>query len=383
MSGLNFRSRWSIAADSCINLYRAKLICPWPRGPVQVRPASGRRGTKASAPLQRHLASIIHNWQLSSNDMLASWRPSRRPPPPDPQRDDRPRSPQRGNAEPDRPSLERAVTAPLSTPHDAVLSELLGRRGSTSEGSPAPADASRQRLPKISIDGTTSSFYRSERTATASQAAGLRSTSASPNPAHDPVYEPFTGALAGVMTSPVHDHRGSQAMSDADFDHTRDELWAHLSRIRELQSEIAGMHLQMEGIGSSDSRSARRAAGATRRATEEWDDPGEAEELRKAARDAEFATLAETFRGRRAAIDGIMGKLDDLSHALTTFHALPTPVMEFANGRSNTKDSGARPRPFDASISRQDAVLQGEYEPEPVFPESPTSDAPSHVADPY
>ena len=98
-------------------------------------------------------------------------------------------------------------------------------------------------------------------------------------------------------------------MSDADFDHTRDELWAHLARIRELQSEIAGMHLQMEGIGSSDARSARRAAGATRRPTEEWDDPGEAEEQRKAARDAEFATLAETFRGRRVAIDGIMNKV--------------------------------------------------------------------------
>ncbi|KAH9937205.1 uncharacterized protein B0H18DRAFT_969566 [Fomitopsis serialis] len=185
--------------------------------------------------------------------MLASWRPSRRPPPPTPASpDDRPRSSQR-------------VTAPLSTPHDAVLSELLG-------------------LPKISIDGTTSSFYRSERTATPLRLQGC---------ARRPpvqlctrsVYEPFTGALAG--------------------------LWAHLSRIRELQSEIAGMHLQMEGIGSSDARSARRAAGATRRATEEWDDPGEAEEQRNAARDAEFATLAETFRGRRAAIDGIMGKLDD------------------------------------------------------------------------
>ncbi|KAH9837021.1 uncharacterized protein C8Q71DRAFT_907077 [Rhodofomes roseus] len=321
--------------------------------------------------------------------MLPSWRATRKPSPPDLQHppDARPRSPQRGDADETlnaRPSLERTVTAPLSTPHDAVLSELLGQRESASQESAAPVDGpdSRQALPKISIDGTTSSFYRSERTATPSQGAGLRSTSASPNSAHEPIYDPFTGALAGFMTPPAQDHEGSQAMSGADFDHTRDELWVHLSRIRELQSEIAGMHLQMEGIGSSDARSARRAAGATRRATEEWDDPGEAEEQRKAARDAEFATLAETFKGRRAAIDGIMNKLDDLSQALTTFHALPTPVMEFANSRGNTKDSGARPRQRNTSISGQAAVLQDESEREPVFPDSPASDAPSHVANP-
>ncbi|KZT75108.1 hypothetical protein DAEQUDRAFT_734572 [Daedalea quercina L-15889] len=328
--------------------------------------------------------------------MLASWRQSLKPSDPSSQHppDAQQRSQQRNNAEDvanSRPSLERAVTAPLSTPHDAVLSELLGRRGSTSQESLAPHDTTRQALPKISIDGTASSFYRSERTATPSGGAqtGLRSGSASPNPAHDPVYDPFTGALAGVMMSPPHEHEheheGSQAMSDADFDHTRDELWAGLARIRELQSEIAAMHLQMESIGSSDARSARRAAGATRRATEEWDDPGEAEEQRKAAGDAEFATLAETFRGRRAAIDGIMNKLDDLSQALTTFHALPTPVMDFGASRTDTKDSGSRPLPRDTSTSGTGVgatVLQDESERGPVFPESPASDAPPHVSKP-
>lgn len=251
--------------------------------------------------------------------MPGQWRPIRKPsnpslhPPSNPNQ----RSPQRNDREDvanSSPPLDRVITAPLSTPHDAVLSQLLGRRGSTSQDSLIAPDPARHMLPKISIDGTASSLYRSDETPPPSQApqtqTGLRSASASPHSAqHVPIYDPFTGALAGVMTSPVHDHEGSQAMSDADFDQTRDELWAHLARIRELQSEIAGMHLQMEGIGSSDARSARRAAGATRRPTEEWDDPGEAEERRKAARDAEFATLAENFRGRRVAIDGIMNKV--------------------------------------------------------------------------
>lgn len=34
-------------------------------------------------------------------------------------------------------------------------------------------------------------------------------------------------------------------------------------------------------------------------------------------------------------------QLGELSDALTTFHALPTPVMDFATSRNNTKDSAA------------------------------------------
>lgn len=274
--------------------------------------------------------------------MLGPWRPSGKPSKHSLQRPSHPgqRSPQTcedDDVSKSRPSLDRAVVAPLSTPHDIVLSQMLGQRGSTSQDSLVAPDPAQQALPKISIDGTASSLYPSDGTSPPSQAqTGLRSASASPHSAqHDPIYDPFTGGLAGVMTSPVHDHEGSQAMSDADFDQTRDELWAHLARIRELQSEIAVMHLQMEGIGSSDARSARRAAGATRRPTEEWDEPGEAEEQRKAARDAEFATLAATFRGRRVAIDGIMNKVSAFSlpsgatsetqvsplrHSLTTCH---------------------------------------------------------------
>ncbi|KAI0734629.1 hypothetical protein C8Q72DRAFT_806972 [Fomitopsis betulina] len=323
--------------------------------------------------------------------MLGQWRPIRKPSNqllPHPSQ----RSPQRidradvANSNP--PALDRTITAaPLSTPHDVVVSQLLGRRASTSQESLVTPDPARHTLPKISIDGTASSLYHSDETPPPSQArSGLRSASASPlsaQPEHVPIYDPFTGALAGVMTPPVHDPEGGQAMSDTDFDQTRDELWVHLARIRELQSEIAGMHLQMEGVGSSDARSARRAAGATRRATEEWDDPGEAEERSKAMRDAEFATLAETFRGRRVVIDGIMNKLDDLSQALTTFHALPTPVMEFSNSRSNTKDSGSRDGPRDMSVPITNPVegaamtiLRDDSELEPVLPESPASGAP-------
>ena len=40
-----------------------------------------------------------------------------------------------------------------------------------------------------------------------------------------------------------------------------------------------------------------------------------------------------------------LAQLGELSDALTTFHALPTPVMDFTSSRNNTKDSMAAASP--------------------------------------
>ncbi|KAH9947153.1 hypothetical protein B0H21DRAFT_740507, partial [Amylocystis lapponica] len=202
-----------------------------------------------------------------------------------------------------RPSMDRAVTAALSTPHDAVLAEIYGRPSTLS---PLKTDVgSHAQGPRI----FSPSF------------AGLQSAASSPDHSPEPVYDPFTGGLAGVIVPPRPER--DREPSNAPLDQVKDELWAHLARIRELQSEIAGMHVQMEGIGLG----------------EEWEDPDAAAEHGKAARDAEFTQLTESFKTRRTAIDGIMDKLGDLSKSLTTFHALPTPAMDFTTTRSTTKES--------------------------------------------
>ncbi|EJF66936.1 hypothetical protein DICSQDRAFT_164773 [Dichomitus squalens LYAD-421 SS1] len=238
------------------------------------------------------------------------------------------------------------VAAALPTPHDAVLAELQGLR----DGGPQAAhkaDASSRTVPRLSVIPSVGSLERTERTATPS--AGLpRSATSTPGVAHEQLYDPFSGNLAGVMV-PRKDAVGRDVIA-SQFDQRRDELWARLSSIRELQSEVASLHVQMEGIGLNDVRGGKRTAGVGARmhsdtipVAEEWDEPDGAadalEEQRKRARDAEFTNLAETFKGRREAIDAIMNKLGDLSEALTTFHDLPTPVMDFSASRCTTKDS--------------------------------------------
>ena len=79
------------------------------------------------------------------------------------------------------------------------------------------------------------------------------------------------------------------------------------------------------------------------------------------AREIEFASLAQQFNGRRDAIAGIMGQvrrlpllietysltryqLDELSKALTEFHALQVPKIEFPPSSRN----GSLPAPTDS-----------------------------------
>ncbi|KAI0375265.1 hypothetical protein BV20DRAFT_985748 [Pilatotrama ljubarskyi] len=240
------------------------------------------------------------------------------------------------------------VTAALATPHDAVLAELQGPR--SVQPQPKGAEPFRN-APKLSVIPSVGSHERSETQRAASPSlGGPRSTASSPGTTQEPLFDPFSGSLVGVMVPRKQDRDNERDAVASQFEQTREELWARLASIRELQSAVASMHVQMEGSGVNDLRSAKRAAGVTGRVHSDtihvgdnWDEPDgaaeAAEEQRKRARDAEFSDLAETFKGRRKAIDDIMGKLGELSDALTTFHALPTPTMDFAMSRNTTKDS--------------------------------------------
>ncbi|KAI0361343.1 hypothetical protein OH77DRAFT_1544956 [Trametes cingulata] len=238
------------------------------------------------------------------------------------------------------------VTAALATPHDAVLAELQGPR--SVQPQPKGADTLRN-AQNLSAIPSVGSHERSDRPASPSL-AGPRSTASSPGTTQEALFDPFSGSLVGVMIPRKQDRDNERDAVASQFEQTREELWARLASIRELQSAVASMHVQMEGTGVSDLRSTKRAAGVAGRVHSDtihvgdnWDEPDgaaeAAEEQRKRARDAEFSDLAETFKGRRKAIDDIMGKLGELSDALTTFHALPTPTMDFATSRNNTKDS--------------------------------------------
>lgn len=212
----------------------------------------------------------------------------------------------RDNARPDkfspRPVIDRAITAAISTPHDAVLAELQGQRQDLNTS--AKIDANSSVLPTIPSLG---SLERGPGAPSPSQ--GLRSAAATPNGSPEPIYDPFTGTLAYVLPA--------QSPNDVDsshFEQAKDELWSQLGRIRELQSEIAVMHVQMEGVGQSDSRP-KKGQGRTHSDTivgEEWPDPEQIEQEQKKARDAEFESLAKAFEGRHTAIGKIMNKARSL-----------------------------------------------------------------------
>ncbi|KIM70230.1 hypothetical protein SCLCIDRAFT_6483 [Scleroderma citrinum Foug A] len=218
-----------------------------------------------------------------------------------------------------------------------------------------------------------------------------------------PLYDPFSGARIGDHTPPATSTATANTTSTTGVDQLGQQqnkshclpmagdsdLWSHLSRILELQAEVAGMHAEMEGVGVAGSsagghgsvrldpnsgtsgthaagvnagNSKRRMRGATMPvgdddeppqrvrsvdgavtdSSSEDEDEDDAEGFTKRRRDEDFAKLADQFTERKIAIARIMNKLDDLSGALKAFHALPTPHMDLGlatTSRTNTISS--------------------------------------------
>lgn len=240
------------------------------------------------------------------------------------------------------------VTAALATPHDAVLADL---RGAPREPTP-PTRVDAPRGPKLNVLASVGSLARTERTPTPS--AGGRSAAATPGVPHEPLLDPFSGADVGTVV-PRRD-AGEPLRDGSCFDRRREELWTGLANIRELQGEVARLHVQMEGVGLGDGRGGKRAAGAVvgvgrvhsdtiAGGDERWDEAeggGAAadagEEQRKRARDAEFTNLAETFKGRRDAIEAIMGKVRDSDWLRRTIGWPGCAARDWASWRTLTDE---------------------------------------------
>ncbi|KZS86839.1 hypothetical protein SISNIDRAFT_471437 [Sistotremastrum niveocremeum HHB9708] len=162
-----------------------------------------------------------------------------------------------------------------------------------------------------------------------------------------------TASAAGLATYPLESTTPSATAQAAQF-------WAHLSKIRSLQAEIAALHIHMEGVSSAGRTSARGAVvapvpsppqsgsgfgGSSRtRGKEGGNEGGEEKE-----RAVEFEKLVEKFERRKEGVDKIMAKMDLLSNALNEFHTLQAPNLRFSvssggqsqpQSRESTQDAG-------------------------------------------
>ncbi|TFK56737.1 hypothetical protein OE88DRAFT_1650173 [Heliocybe sulcata] len=280
----------------------------------------------------------------SSNDLLS---PPRRP----------------SVSQPDGEDLSRDAPAVLSNPHDTILADLMGRSRDTV--SPPNANAGAQQ-------GSPIQHGQQEQ---GSSGVTSAMTAPVPVPASETLYDPFTGAPLGTIHAP-------ESAAGEDPEATRDQLWSHLSQIRELQSDIAAMHVTMEKIGQPDRKRNRKgkaerivtAALRLRERESVWDTEGEGDTVPgidtdktgKKARDQDFDKLADRFAGRKEAINEIMNKLDQLSQAVTQFHALREPSIDFSS-RANTATTD--PTPTTSPVAQAPAAAAAPPSGHPDLPD--------------
>jgi hypothetical protein len=189
-------------------------------------------------------------------------------------------------------------TAALNTPHDAVLAELQGHPPGHDLSARRDATPSTSALGMQSIDTLP---------AAGSDAPGSVATSTSPPP--ESLYDPFTGAAIGILFPTPSAKINSSSSSSSE------DLWAHLTRIRSLQADVARLHLTMEGIGVGDAvtphlRSAGpRAVGERLEDDEDSDGDGGGGSEAEKRRAREFERSEQRFDRRKEEIGQIMGKV--------------------------------------------------------------------------
>jgi hypothetical protein len=229
-----------------------------------------------------------------------------------------------------------AFTAALSTPHDAVLAELQGHLPGHDLSARTDATPSTSALGMQSVDTLP---------AAASDAPGSIATSTSPPP--ESLFDPFTGVAIGFL-SPTSSAKNSGSGSGSSED-----LWAHLSRIRSLQADVARLHLTMEGIGAGDSVTPHLRSAAPRAVGERLEDDensdgdggGGSEAEKRLAR--EFERSEQRFDRRKEEIGQIMAKASAPS---VFFFEVPFELM-WGAARSWTR-SRRHSRRFMRSIRR-------------------------------
>ena len=236
--------------------------------------------------------------------------------------------------EDNRPALK------FLSPHDAVLARMHGQALVGNEDVSLRDRDATQSADRLSPAGSYST-----------------TNNLANNHQKDVLYDPFDGTPLGLLvpsTSQDHPQNRSDSRKRGTESENK-EQWVHLSRVLDLQSEIAKMHLDMENIGSSDGKGkgavkGRQAKtkvprdhgrgrmdrnevsgvqdGSERRyATSETDredttdedeegvdTAGDEENERKRARETEFANLAEDFARRNEDVGEIMNKVCGFAH---------------------------------------------------------------------
>lgn len=203
----------------------------------------------------------------------------------------------------------RSLASAISTPHDAVLADLHGHSKATT-GTPG-------------YPGTSASHI-------SHQTLGA-SPPGSTVPAPELVHDPFEGNLLGTFVPPDANLHPEAYDPLSDAATKNEELWSHLSSVLELQSQIAGLHVGMEGIGSKAGdygkgkgkgpilKTGKRAWQESKLRVETNDESvgtgedegveADEEEQKNREREEEFARLADQFEGRKEGINEIMNKV--------------------------------------------------------------------------
>jgi hypothetical protein len=165
------------------------------------------------------------------------------------------------------------------------------------------------------------------------------STAANSNTAKEVLNDPFDGSPLGVI-SDSQQHGGVPGHDRGQKD---EELWVHLSRVLDLQNQVAKMHSEMEAVGPNHGkgkasgrgrahRKGKQEAGSSDHSdagtgvkegmrggirledAHEGDEEGvevagDEEGEIKRAREVEFAGLADQFVGSNESINAVMGKV--------------------------------------------------------------------------
>ncbi|KAG9124208.1 hypothetical protein FRC07_012404 [Ceratobasidium sp. 392] len=242
-------------------------------------------------------------------------------------------------------------------PHYLGSYETLARRQSTSGNEKKPPVLA---VEKPTGDGLASPFSPS--TALLDQRPTI-------------INDPFTGEPAATL-SPDHEAPStSWTMFEGCVADTalQDQFWSHVAKIRELQSEVAKMHIAMESIGQppppqptkekekdkhkeprkirgqTSGRSGTTAAVNTDRdSASDTDHAGSGRDSRSGTKktahvESPVATdSGEHFVERKEAIQNIMKKAT-LSQQVTEFHQLPPPEITFP--ASPSRQTASQPLP--------------------------------------
>lgn len=204
-------------------------------------------------------------------------------------------------------------TTALNTPHDAVLAELHGHP--TGHELSSGIDAT--------PPSTSAIVMQSIDTLPPATSDTPDSIATSTLPPPESLHDPFTGMTVGIL-SPTSSTKNNTSS---------EELWAHLSRIRSLQADVARLHLTMEGIGLGDSDTPHLRSTTPRPVGERLEDDENIDGdggggVAEKRREREFERSEQRFDRRKEEIGQIMSKLDEVSQALAAFHSLDTPVFK-------------------------------------------------------